>query len=110
MALADIKNSARSALHAAMSYPATYTAPGSVTPVPCTVRLHITSNKDMGVWRRTDGYALMSEQPTELVFLLSEVTPVRDAVVKLTDTGAEYRLERVLEAYGLTQNAEVQPL
>lgn len=110
MALVDIKNAARSALHGAMSYPATYTAPGSTIPVPCNIRLHITSNKDMGVWRRTDGYALMAEQPTELVFLLSEVTPGRDALVQLTDTGAKYRIERVLEPYGLTQSAEVTPL
>ena len=109
MGIKEIKDQARATLHGSMSYPALYTAPGSSAPIDCNVRLHITSHLDMGAWQQSDGFAVMAEQPTKVVFLRSEVVPERGGVVELGD-GTKYRVDRPLPAYGITQTAEVVEL
>lgn len=106
------KDIARQRVHEAMSYPANYYAPGSATPEPCTVRLHIESPKQAGDVNGM-GFATRIEYPMEAVFLLSEVSPARRGRIDiLADDGTvteSYVIETEGRPYGLTINCEIKP-
>lgn len=105
MSFRDVKNAARLDLHQAMQVEANYYA-GGAPAVPITVRVH-SKTKALGDLQGTSlTYAEVREDVTRLVFLNSQITPVRGAVVVVAaDEG--YRVDTVDPKDGITRLAEV---
>lgn len=81
MGWADIKRQARLRVHAQFAVSATYSAPNSADPIPCNVRLH-TKIAQFGDLDR-EGFGQVVEDINRVIFLQSEVTPVRKGLVTL---------------------------
>jgi hypothetical protein len=87
----DIRQDARLAVHSEFGRAADYLAPGETVPVACTVRFHTRVVRQGDLDR--EGYAEVYEDVNRIVFLRSEVTPVRRAVVTLD--AKEYTIDTV---------------
>lgn len=98
----DVKNKARSQVHATFGLPATYTPP-SGSPIACRVRVTDTTTP-VGDFD-SNGMADQAVSVPELRFLVSEVTPTAGGVVAITD-GPSYRIEYVYPVDGITVTAE----
>lgn len=86
----ETRQEARLAVHREFGVPASYQSPVSGSlPVPCTVRFH-TRTVNFGDLDR-EGYARVAEDINRVIFLRSEVEPVRRGVV--TIFAREFTLE-----------------
>lgn len=104
MGIQDIRDAARLSLHRRLSKSAAYLPPGSIVSVPCSVRVMDVSTPTGDA--ENQGWARKWAEHPEVVFLVSEVVPVRGGKITLPD-GAQYRVDNVKPAYGLTITAEV---
>lgn len=89
----ELKQKARLAVHSAFTWPATYTPPGAgAVSQSVSVRRHtkILSEGD----QNNAGFALVREDVNRVIFLASEVTPVRLGVVEFAD-GTRYSIELI---------------
>lgn len=106
----DIKRAARQALHRVLQIPALYILdPADLVnnpAVPVAVRLHISFNALGDVKGTSFSYAERHELGPRIIFLKSEVTPVRGAVVSI-ESGEAYRIDNVLPPDDFTVTAEV---
>lgn len=100
----EIKRTARLSLHSNMAEPALYLATPSSDPVSCTVRLHLKFD-ELGELLR-GGFAERQEITPRIVFLASQVRPVRGGVVVTKDMGA-WRVDNDLPPDDITITAEV---
>ena len=102
----EIKDKARSQVHSTFGMAATYTPPGATLPeqtLACSVRL-FESTTLVGDFD-SQGMAEQAIAAPELVFLVSEVSPVVGAVVAITGLRS-YRVEYVYPVDGITVKAE----
>lgn len=117
MGLRSVKEQARKQVHAAFSYPADYFAVGAVDPTPCEVRVNYNQQRINAGDIESEGFVERAEEDILLRFLLSEIpAPERGATVRVyvreSDPNyyEEYRVQRPLPPYGLTQDCEVRML
>lgn len=116
MGLRSVKEQAREQVHAAFSYPSEYFAVGTVDPTPCDVRINYNQQRINAGDIESEGFVERAEEDIVLRFLLSQIQPQRGATVRVyvreSDENyyEEYRIERALPPYGLTQDAEVTML
>jgi len=90
---AQTRAAARLEVHRQFGFPATYTAPtAGSAPVSCTVRLHSKIARFGDLDR--EGYAEVVEDVTKIIFLQSEVAPVRKALVEVS--GKQYTIDLVV--------------
>lgn len=110
----DTKREARKALHDVMQIAGLYLtyAPldsNSPEPLPVTVRVH-TSFKALGDQAGTSfAFAEREEAIPRLIFLRSQVSPIRGAVVSIAD-GEAYRVMNVLPPDDITITTEATRL
>lgn len=104
----DIRNQARKDLHQAMQVPALYYAQKGDEGVAVSVRLHTKFDALGG--RMSPGsdenYGGRVEEVPRAVFLLSEISPSRNAVFACAD--GTYRIDYVEPPHGLTVTANVK--
>jgi hypothetical protein len=93
----ELKAEARTLAHATFGLSGQYLPP-SGAPVTVTVRLH--SRVEVFGDLDREGYAQQAEDVSRMVFLLSEVTPVRGARVTLED-GRAFVVHYVLPVVGV---------
>lgn len=90
MGWAETRQEARLAVHSEFGVPASYLSPvPSAEPVPCTVRFHTRIIRQGDLDR--EGYAQVVEDINRVIFLRSEVDPIRRGTV--TIDGREFVLE-----------------
>lgn len=116
MGIRETRDTARRALHHALSVPAYYVTevepeeseegPVYSEPASITVRLH-TSFMLLGDLRGTSfDYAERQDVSPRMIFLASEVTPDRGGIVAIGPTEA-WQIDNVLPIDGITYTAEV---
>ena len=88
MSFRDAKRRIRRQLHAHAAEPVWYLAATGSDPVAATVRLHLNMS-ELGELLR-GGFADRAELTPRIIFLRSQVVPVRDAIVVTRDLGAYY--------------------
>lgn len=110
-ALRDIKARARGDLHRTMSVPALYFSTPEAAHLDVTVRLH-TKDGALGKLQGMDPATRVEVSP-KIIFLLSEVSPITNSVVKIlaaeSFSGADehYRIKTTQPPDGITVEAEV---
>lgn len=108
----DIKRQARLTLHKRLGEPAIYvtaTDPGQTSFVMTgvLVRLHLNFS-EVGELLR-GGFAEMHEMTPKVIFVESQMKPVRDGIVVTRDLGA-FRIDNVLPPNDITVSAEIVKL
>lgn len=103
----EVKDRARAQVHGTFGYPAVYTPPTATLPEhssACNVRLFesviLAGDFD------SSGMAEQNVSAPEMVFLVSEVSPVVGAICAVTGVSS-YRIEYVYPVDGITVKAEV---
>ena len=109
MGWADTKRAARLRVHAQFAVSAEYTGPAlGSPPVPCNVRVH-TKIARYGDLDR-EGFAEVVEDINRVIFLQSEVTPVRKGIVTIY-SGHQFAIEVIVPSDDDTVTVcEVKPL
>lgn len=104
----EVRDKARSQVHATFGLPATYTPPGATLPeqtLACSVRLN-ESGPLVGDYD-SNGLAEQAVSAPEALFLISEVpAPVVGATLVVTGLRS-YRIEYVYPVDGITVKAEL---
>jgi len=112
----EIKTRARGQLHSAMSVPALYVRenPPDFEIVEeagedglINVRLHVSTTTMGEVQGTSFNYAERADIIPRIVFLVAEVSPVRNDIVSIAD-GEAWRIDNVLVVDGITVTAEVK--
>lgn len=103
----EVRDKARTQVHSTFGLPAVYTPPNATLPEhssACSVRIHesVVLSGDFD----SSGMAEQNFSAPEMVFLVSEVSPVIGAVCAVTGVRS-YRIEYVYPVDGLTVKAEV---
>lgn len=100
------KRLARRQLHAAMAEPVLYLKTRTDAPVEVTCRLHLQFEQLGDLAGSRAGFADRQAVTPKIIFMNSEVLPVRDAYVITKDMGA-YKLDNDLPPDDITTAVEV---
>lgn len=113
MSLAEIKATARRALHEAMARPASfYDRDGNLLADPITARRHEESKLAGDLAGTNLSYAETHERPTEVVFLNEQLTSttLRRGCLVIFEADEGFFVETVKPRDGITTTAEVSPM
>jgi hypothetical protein len=102
--LREMKRKARIQLHDRMSDPALYLATPTATPLGVSVRLHLSFGA-LGELLR-GGFGEREELTPRIIFMGSQVSPVRNAIVVTQDMGA-FRVDNTMPPDDISITAEV---
>jgi hypothetical protein len=100
----EVKRKARSQLHQRLAEPALYLTDPIASPVGITVRLHLDFSQVGELLR--GGFADRQEMTPQIIFLGSQIVPVRNGIVVTKDLGAWF-VDNTLPANDITIAAEV---
>lgn len=109
MTFRDIKRRARQTIHDRLAEPALYFADQDATPVPVTVRLHLRFDALGELLTVSAGFADRQELTPRIIFMNSQITPARDAILVTKDLGA-YNIETDVAPDDITTTAEVSKI